>query len=105
MNPTEALELAKSENVRKRSTGKGANPLLAQYKDVIVVLKKEKKFSFEMITEWFKENVAEEGAPGPQSIRNYLVDIGEYEPVERAKPEEATQESDDSEGGDPTGNF
>lgn len=104
MSPEEALELAKQQD-KPVVTRKSSNPHLTEYHDTIVELKVNKGFSFEMIADFLKNTLSLEKAPGPQSIRNHLVQTGDYEPpkrapkAEKAEPEQETQEEPETDSG------
>lgn len=95
VDPFEALQKAEAaaEHKVKRNFGGAPSPL-PKYKDVIATLR-SKGFTFEMVSEFLKAECGVEHGAGPQTIRNYLVEEGLYEPPTRnvAKKEDTVQTS------------
>ncbi len=93
VDPLEALRQAEEAEVHvtKRAFGGEESPL-PKYKDTILALR-EKNYTFEMVSEFLKNQCNIGRGAGAQSIRNYLVEIGEYEPPTRKKAGENETES------------
>jgi hypothetical protein len=83
IDPSEALRLAEEaeKHVSKRTFGGEESPL-PKFKDTIVALR-EKNYTFEMVSEFLKNQCGVSRGAGPQSVRNYLVEEGLYEPPTR----------------------
>jgi len=83
VDPFEALQKAEAAAEHKVTRNFGGVPSpLPKYKDVITTLR-EKGFTFEMVSEFLKAECKIDHGAGPQTIRNYLVEEGLYEPPKR----------------------
>jgi len=94
VDPLEALRKAEDaqEHKVKRAFGGEPSPL-PQYKEVISTLR-AKGFTFEMLSEFLKNECGINHGAGPQTIRNYLVEEGLYEPPKRNTSKKAETETE-----------
>lgn len=100
IDPAQALELAQTADEHKVKRNFGGEPSpLPEYKDTIVALR-EKNYTFEMVSEFLKRQCGIARGAGPQSIRNFLVEEGLYEPPVRKKVETSDEPAEtDTSGG------